>query len=343
MKTRREMKSDLAGKTILVTGTTGFIGGHLARRLQTEEGAQVRALVRSPQKAAALAELGVEIIPGDITDPAAVHEATRGAQIVYHAAAWADEQGDKDAVWAVNVEGTQNMLDAAVTAGVERFIHLSSCAVYGSLQKMDIDESTPPRLTGRIYHDSKVAAEERVFAAHRQHGLPVVVARPSQVYGPGSPQFTIRVIQAIKAGKIILVDGGKHHFKPIYIDNLIDALVLCGMKDEAVGLALNITDGGPVLWRDFFLAYGRMVGIESFPSVPYPLAYAYAIFKEAMSKITGKRSSINREVVKTFRSHNSFSNARARRVLGWEPAVDFAEGMRRTEAWLREQGYIRDE
>ena len=331
---------DISGKTALITGATGFIGGHLARRLQRDEGVQVRALVRSPQKAEPLKALGVEIIPGDITDPDAVREAMRGAQIVYHAAAWADEQGDKEAVWAVNVGGTQNMLDAAVAEGVERFVHLSSCAVYGSLQQLDIDETSPPRMTGRIYHDSKVAAEERAFVAYQEHGLPVVIPRPSQVYGPGSPQFTIRVIEAVKAGKVILVDGGKHYFKPIYIDNLIDALVLCARVDAAIGQAMNITDGGPVPWKDFFEAYGRMAGVESFPSAPYPAAYAYAIFKEIMSKLTGKRSSINREVIKTFHSHNSFSNAKARRILGWEPAVDFEEGMRRTEAWLREEGYI---
>ena len=331
---------DIRGKTALVTGATGFIGGHLARRLQLDEGVQVRALVRSVAKAEPLAELGMEIVPGDITDPASVREAMRGVDIVFHAAAWADEQGDRDAVWAVNVEGAQHMLDAAVEEKVSRFVHLSSCAVYGSPQRMDVDETTPPRRTGRVYHDSKIAAEERVFAAYRQHGLPVVVARPSQVYGPGSPQFTIRVIEAVKAGKVILVDGGRHYMKPVYIDNLIDALVLCARVDDAVGQALNITDGGPITWKTFFEAYGRMVGVDHFPSAPYPLAYAYAFFKEGMSKLTGKRSSINREVVKTFRSHNSFSNAKARRLLGWEPAVDFDEGMRRTERWLREHGYL---
>jgi len=296
--------------------------------------------VRSPQKAADLADLGIHIIPGDITDPEAVRQATRGAQIVYHAAAWADEQGDRDAVWAVNVGGTQNMLDAAIAEKVQRFVHLSSCAVYGSLQQLDIDESIPPRRTGRVYHDSKVEAEALVFQAYQQQGLPVVVPRPSQVYGPGSPQFTLRALKSVQQGKVILVDGGKHHFKPVYIDNLIDALVLCAQVDDAVGLALNIVDDGPVLWRDFFAAYGRMVGVEKFPSVPYPVAYAYALFKEAQSRITGKRSSINREVVKTFRSHNSFSNARARSVLGWEPAINFEQGMKRTEAWLRAEGLL---
>jgi nucleoside-diphosphate-sugar epimerase len=83
-----------------------------------------------------------------------------------------------------------------------------------------------------------------------------------------------------------------------------------------------------------------MVGVTDFPSVPYPLAYAYALVKEGVSRLSGRRSSINREVIKTFRSHNSFSNAKARRLLSWEPAVDFDEGMRRTEAWLRDHGYL---
>lgn len=331
---------DLRDKRVLVSGATGFIGGFLARRLQLQEGAQVRALARTPAKAAALAKLGVEIAVGDITDAESVRRAMKGCQIVYHAAAWADEQGDREQVWAVNVTGTRHMVDAAVAEGVQRFVHLSSCAVYGSLQQMDIDETIAPRKSGRVYHDSKVEAEEVVFRAYRESNLPVVVARPSQVYGPGSPQFTLRVLEAVRTGKVILVDGGRHFMKPVYIDNLVDALVRCAVVDAAVGEALNLTDGIAVPWRDYFQAFGRMVGVESFPSVPYPLAWAFGLYKELEARLKGKRSSVNREVVKTFSSHNSFSNAKARMILGWEPAVDFEEGMRRTEAWLREQGYL---
>jgi nucleoside-diphosphate-sugar epimerase len=331
---------ELNGKRALITGATGFIGGRLAERLVTEEGVQVRALARTPEKGKWLANLGVEIIPGDITNPASLQKAVAGCQLVFHAAAWVSEGGTRAEVWAVNVDGAQNVVEAALAAGVERLVHLSSCAVYGSLQQYNIDESTPTRMSGNLYHDSKVAAEEVVFQAYRERGLPVVLARPSQVYGPRSYQFSIRPVELIKVGKMILIDGGRHLCKPVYIDNLVDGLILCARVEAAIGQAINLTDGTPIPWCDFFGAYGRMLNIDSFPSVPFALAWVVGLFNELKAAVKGKPASLNRRVVKSLRSSNSFSNQKARALLGWEPKTDFTEGMRRTEAWLRTEGYI---
>ncbi len=331
---------ELAGKRALITGVTGFIGGRLAERLATEEGVQVRGLARTPAKGQWLAEVGVEIVPGDLTDPASLRAAVAGCQLLFHAAAWVSEGGNKTDVWAVNVTGTQNMVDAAVAAGVERFVHLSSCSVYGSLQQHHIDETSPTRMRGNLYGDSKVAAEAVVFKAYRDQGLPVVSARASQVYGPRSPQFTIRPVEVIKAGKMVLVDGGRHLCKPIYIDNLVDGLILCAKVGAAVGEAINLTDNEPVPWRDFFGAYGRMLNIDSFPSVPYPVAWLIGLYHELKAGLQGKKASLNRGAVNALRSDNSFSNQKARALLGWEPKVDLNEGMKQTEAWLRAAGYL---
>jgi nucleoside-diphosphate-sugar epimerase len=331
---------ELNGKQALITGATGFIGGRLAERLVTEEGVQVQALARTPDKGRWLADLGVEIVPGDITNSASLQKAVAGCQLVFHAAAWVSEGGTKAEVWAVNVNGTQNVVEAALAAGVERFVHLSSCAVYGSLQQYNIDENTPTRMSGNLYHDSKVVAEEVVFRAYQERGLPVVVARPSQVYGPRSYQFAVRPVELIKVGKMILIDGGRHLCKPVYIDNLVDGLILCAKVESAVGQAINLTDGPPITWRDFFGAYGRMLNIDSFPSVPFVLAWIVGLFNELKAAVKGKPASLNRRVVKSLRSRNSFSNQKARTLLGWEPKIDFSEGMRRTEAWLHAEGYI---
>ncbi len=331
---------DITGKTALVTGATGFIGGRLAERLAAT-GVKVRALVRNPAQSAHLAGLGIEVVPGDITRPETLPPAVAGCRLIFHAAAWVSETGSRSQVWAVNVAGTQNLLNAALAAGaITRFVHVSSCAVYGSLQQFNITEATPMRRRGNLYADSKVAAEEAVFQAYRERGLPVVAARASQVYGPGSAQFTIRPVTVIKAGKMVLVDGGRYLCKPVYIDNLVDGLILCATEPAAIGEAINLTDDQPVPWRDFFGAYGRMLGIESFPSVPYPLAWLVALFNEAKAAARGQKTGLNRGAVSSLRSRNSFSNQKARQLLGWEPRVDLAEGMRRTEAWLRTAGYL---
>ena len=334
---------DLYGKQALITGATGFIGSRLVKRLALDEGVKVRALVRDPYKAKRLSERGVEVVTGDVTDLASLQSALPGCQVVFHTAAWVSERGTRDEVWAVNVAGTQNLVTASINSGdVKRFVHLSSCAVYGSPQRFNINEQSHTRSRGNLYADSKIAAEEIVFGAYREHGLAAVLARASQVYGPGSKQFTIRPVEVIRSGKMLLIDGGRHLCKPIYIDNLIDGLVLCAQTDAAVGEAINLTDDEPVPWRDFFGAYGRMLGRDSFRSVPFLLAWTIAFFNELTPALKGKQTSLNRKAVQALRSSNSFSNQKARNLLGWQPRVDFSEGMKRTEAWLEAAGYLTD-
>jgi nucleoside-diphosphate-sugar epimerase len=334
------MSLDLSRERILITGATGFIGSRLAERLVAERGAAVRGLVRDPAKGQALAALGVEFAAGDVTDPATLAAALAGCTVVVHAAAWVGEQGGRAEVWRVNVEGAQHVVAAALAAGVRRFVQVSSCAVYGSPQnRFEIDESYPMTPGNGLYADSKIAAEEVVWTAQREHGLPVVAARPSQVYGLGSPQFTLRPLAAIQAGKMMLIDGGRHLCKPVYIDNLVDGLLACIEQDAAVGEAINLTDGA-VTWREFFGAYACMAGAEKLPSVPYPVAWAAALGNELIARLRRRKPGMSRAIVRTLRSRNSFSNAKAKQLLGWTPAVDLAEGMRRTEAWLRANGYL---
>jgi nucleoside-diphosphate-sugar epimerase len=331
---------ELTGKRALITGATGFIGRHLARHLIATQGCLVRGLARSPQAAEDLAMLGAEVVEGDLTDPASLRTAIQGRHLVFHTAGWVGERGTREQAWEVNVTGTQNLVEVSLEAGLDRFVHLSSCAVYASLQAFDIDENTPTRMRGNPYADSKVAAEGIVFRAHRERGLPAVVARASQVYGPGSRQFTLRPVEVIKAGKMILVNGGRYLCKPVYIDNLVDGLILCAKVPRAIGEAINLTDGIAVPWRDFFGAYGRMLGVEGFPSVPFPVAWAIGLFYEIRARLRGKKSTLNRAAVRALRSRNSFSNTKARDLIGWEPKVGLVEGMRRTETWLRAEGIL---
>lgn len=328
---------ELTGKRVLITGGTGLIGGRLAERLQAEENVKVVALARHPEKGCWLAKLGVDVIAGDVTDPGSLTNVAAGCDAIFHTAAWVSEKGTQTEINAVNVAGTENIIKAARAANVKRFIHLSSCAVYGSLQQFNIDETTPTRLTGNLYADSKVLAEQVV---RRNDDLPYVIARPSQVYGPRSYQFSTRPVELIKSGKMVLVDGGRYLCKPVYIDNLIDGLILCAKVNTAIGEAINFSDGDPVPWCEFFGAYARMLGVNSFPSVPFPIAWLAAVASEMSAKSQYKKTGFNRRTVKGLHSLNSFSNQKARDILGWTPQIDFTEGMQRTGDWLRAEGYI---
>jgi nucleoside-diphosphate-sugar epimerase len=117
-------------------------------------------------------------------------------------------------------------------------------------------------------------------------------------------------------------------------------LILCAKVEAAVGEAINLTDGKPVPWRDFFGAYGRMLNVDSFPSAPYRVAWLIGLYNEVKARLRGKKASLNRGAVNALRSDNSFSNQKARALLGWEPKVDLNEGMKQTEAWLRAEGYL---
>ncbi len=330
---------DPSSETILVTGASGYIGSRLTSRLLHMDYNRVRALVRDPSRAADLAQQGAEIVQGDLTQPASLAAAVKGVTCIFHAAAWVEEQGSRQQMWAVNVDGTRRLIDSALAAGSPRFVHLSSCAVYGSPQLFGIDEAMPLREGASLYHDSKIAAEKVVWEAQTR-GLCAVIVRPSQVYGPGSSQFTVRPVKMIRHKQMILIDGGRHLFKPVFIDNLIDALIVCAHHPEAVGEAFNVSDGFTIPWRLYFGAYATMLGLDSLPSVPYPLAWLAAAGYELMGRLQGKRASVTRRAVASLRSSNSFSNRKARNRLGWDPQVGYEEGMRRTHDWLIKAGLL---
>lgn len=333
----RAMNSETG--TILVTGATGYIGSRLTRRLLSAGQAPVRAFVRDRSQAHELERLGAQIAVGDLTDPASLATAVEGVVRIYHTAACVDEQASKAELWSVNVEGTENLVAAALAAKRPHLIHLSSCAVYGSVQLLGIDEQTPIRMGASPYHDSKVAAEQVVWSA-ADRGLPITIARPSQVYGPGSPNFTVRPVEAIRAGRMMLIDGGRYLCKPVYIDNLLDGLLALAARPEALTQAFNLVDGYAVSWRLFFGAYAHMLGHQALPAVPYPLAWLAAWYFEIKATMQGRRPALTRRTVDSLRSTNTFSNQKARRLLGWTPSVGFEEGMRRTARWLEAAGYL---
>jgi len=326
----------LVGRRVLLTGATGFIGGSLARRLLAS-GVELRALVRDIERARWLEQAGAELRLGDLAahlDPTLA----AGVDVVVHAAAWVGTEGDPERVRMVNVEGTRRVLSLARAAGVTRVVHVSSCAVYGSPQRDGVDESAALRRRGVVYHDTKVEADELAHEAATA-GDPIVIARPSQVYGPGSREFTVRPTTAIRYGRALLVDGGRHRCKLVYIDDVVDGLIACMVVTGIDGEAFNLS-APPVTWRALFEGYADMLGSPRIRSVPRQVAWTLAWVAELVGRVRGRQPLLTREIVAALSSDSSFSAAKAAERLGWRARVDLAEGLRRTEPWLRAQGLL---
>jgi nucleoside-diphosphate-sugar epimerase len=323
-----------------VTGASGFIGGRLAERLATEEGVRVRAMVRNAKRAERLRKFPLEIIKGDLLDLSSLREAISGCDLVFHCAALVRESGDRNEFFQTNVKGTENILKASSDVGIKKFIHFSSVAVYGLNPPDGADETTPYQVCGNLYCDTKIGSEEVVWAAHQEAGLPVVVIRSTNVYGPYSNPWTVRPIKLVKSGQMILINEGTGVCNYVYIDNLIDATLLATKRDQSVGQVYLITDGNPVMWKEFFGCYARMIGKPKMRSVPKWLGKVIALSMEISSKFTGKPPKITREAVHFLTRQARFNIEKAKRQLGYQPRFSLEEGMKLTEQWLRDAGYL---
>ncbi|HEX8101542.1 MAG TPA: NAD(P)-dependent oxidoreductase, partial [Solirubrobacteraceae bacterium] len=250
---------DGAPATIAITGAAGFIGGALARRLAADGHHVVGVDVRAPADDVA----STSWVRGDVTDPASLAAAFAGADRIVHTAALVSDWGAMEDFVAVNVRGTRNVLDAA--AG-RRTVCLASVAVWGYEFRDDLPEDAAPRPCGIPYVDTKGAGERLAL----RRGATVI--RPGDVYGPGSVPWIVRPLEALRGGTFRLPGRGAGIMTPVYVDDLVDAVVRALHTDRAAGRAYTVWDGRPLPAREFFAHHARMLGRDAVPTVPRPLA-----------------------------------------------------------------------
>lgn len=332
---------ELKGLRALVTGASGFIGGRLAERLATEEGVLVQAMVRNTKKAERLKKLPLEIVEADLTSPSSLGKAVAGCDLVFHCAAVVRETGARHEFMQTNVEGTRNLLTACSKEGVKKFIHFSSVAVYGLNPPDGADETTPVHPCGNLYCDTKIEAEKAVVEFHHQKKLPIVVIRPANVYGPHSNPWTVRPMELVNSGEMLLINGGTGLCNYVYIDNLLDASLAATKREELSGEIYLISDGDAVPWKIFFGYYAAMAAKPKIRSVPKWLAHLIGLGMEMGARFTGKPPKFTREAVKFLTRRARFSIEKAKRDLGYQPRYSLEEGMHLTKLWLQEAGYLK--
>jgi nucleoside-diphosphate-sugar epimerase len=304
---------------VAVTGSCGFIGAAVCARLAADGHGVAAIDVRGER-------------PADVTDRAALTRALDGADAIVHTAAIVTDWGAMADFVRVNVGGTRNVLDAA---GERPVVHVSSVAAWGYEFGRDIGEDAPTRRTGAPYVDTKAASDDLA----RRRGATVI--RPGDVYGPGSVPWVIRPIETMRARLFTLPGDGTGVMTPIYVDDLVDAIVRAVRAPEAAaGVGLAVHDGRPIAARDFFAHHARMLGRTGVPTAPRPLVEAGAWAVEGLARLRGRTPVLSRQAIQYVSRRAAYPNDRARELLGWAPQVSLDEGMRRTQAWLQQTGRL---
>jgi len=321
---------------VLITGGNGFIGRHLVPVL-LERGDSVRVLALPAEDTTQLQRRDVAVYRGDVREPRTLVEPMRGADAVLHLAAMMDVWRPLSDYRAVNVVGTENVCRAALAAGVRRAVHMSSSSVYGRPTRQPVTEEFPLAPLDDPYPVSKAEGDAVVQRMIREDGLPAVIFRPDQIFGPGDSLHFGAMADRLLSGKGVIVGAG-HNFVPfVYVSDVVDALLLALDHPRATG-AFNISSEQALTQIELLSAIAEGVGANA-PRlrVPYHLLYAagYAAERAVLATRSHRRPPVTRLGVAFMGTDNRFDISKARLELGYAPKVALREGIRRAAAWYR--------
>jgi len=328
---------------ILITGVNGFIGSQFARRL-VADGHTVSGIVRRSSDLSYLKDLKLQLFYGDITDKPSLITACEGVEIIIHVAGFASDWGSLKSFLNINLNGTQNIAEAASEKGVKRLVHISSAAVHGFPNRRNMSEENPMPRTVFPYCESKKEAELWLRDFMRGTSMEIVIIRPGNVYGPYDHTFIDKYLDALADGKIAYLDRGGHKTCPVYIENLTDAVVQACFVPEAAGEAFIITDGLDIDWKTFTDAFADAMNIKRpRASVPFAIGYGIAWLMEMIWKMAGakKPPQLTRYRICNGGRDYHFTIRKAGKILHFNPEISFDEAVRRTTDWYRSAGSIR--
>lgn len=328
-------------RNALVTGGTGFLGGKLARRLHAA-GWRVTALGRNETAGRALAAEGIHFVRADLTDAAAVHAACRGQEIIFHCGARSSPWGRYADFYHDNVVATQTLVAACEREKISRFVHVSTPSVYFDFtDRLDIPESQSlPAHPANHYVRTKLLAEAAVDAAAAR-GLATITLRPRAIFGPGDTTLFPRLIRAHGSVGFPLIGHSDPLMDITYVENVVDALLLAAdAPPAALGKKFNVTNGEPwtrlKLLTTLFAEIGQPLKTRR---VNYRVAKNVAALLEIFSKVFTRsrwEPPLTRYTVGVLAKSQTLDISAARKLLGYEPRVSVADGLRGFGHWWKE-------
>ncbi|MBM3250096.1 MAG: NAD-dependent epimerase/dehydratase family protein [Candidatus Omnitrophica bacterium] len=330
----------------LVTGATGFIGSQLVSRLAAE-GAEVRCLIAPRQKNGLPGYPEAEFVVVDLSDAAALDEASRGIDVVYHLAAWIRPDKSIDGFDSVskkyrqvNVEGTKLLAEACARNKVRLFVYFSSVEAVG-LGRGITEESPCQPVTD--YGRSKFEAEQYILGMVKARGFPAIIIRPGLVYGRGNMAM-LPLFRLAKKGLAVTIRDGSNLMPFCFIDDLLRGALLAERQGR-VGQIYHIT-GRPYAFREFIKTIGEELGVKVFPvRLPLGMVNTAISLKELMEKacrfrVYPFRILCNKDTIRLMYNDWDILAEKAGRELCFAPAFDLKKGIRSTVRWYQENNLL---
>jgi len=322
---------------ILVTGAGGFLGTRLIEML-VEKGYPVRALVRKLSDTRKLKELGVEIFFGDVGSLESVRPAFAGIEVVVHAAA--DTAGDEQDSERSTIQGTRNIIEAAREVQAKKMVYISSCSVYGVADyktgEVVTEESALERFSERrgYYSHGKLKAEEIVIQTMREATLPIVCLRPGTIFGPGGEIYTPMMGFSLGTKLFAVIGNGKFALPLVYIDNLVQAILLAIKKNDGIGRTYNVVDPGSMTKKEYVdgLLRRRYPQAKVF-YFPYFLLNTMVFSQEVLMKLLKRNPFLTRYRLISSQRSIRYDSSKIKNELGWDAKITSKEAFNRILAF----------
>lgn len=323
--------------TTLVTGATGLLGSHLTDLLLAR-GERPRVLVRPGDNVNGFSDANVDVCWGDMTDRASLEAAVRGVDRVLHCAARTGPWGLEAEYESTNVRGLRILVDAALAAGVQRFVHVSSITVHGNDVSGAVDETAPLRADPNPYSRSKVAGERLLKGMIREFNAPVTIVRPGWIYGPRDTASFGRLAALIQQGQMFLIGSGQNHIPLIYVHDAARGVLLASEAAQAAGRSYLLVNDEPVTQREYLNAIAAELGAPLLRRhIPYGLTATLGTAAEIGTRLARRHQPppLTRFGVQLLGGENRFIISRAKHELGFSPEVNLFEGVKRSVEWFR--------